>query len=253
MWSLTILISRVVIIPHWCNTLCRSLFQDVVCEYSKFKTDRYSQKRSQRYGKSLRGSSSRKLSTTWSNQQVSFHFYAAKGPMFARSLARRSQNEEFCSRLCAHFLCQELMKSSNEVEEHWNEFGIVRTVPPPKAERDVCQPGVLRSFSAVITITYNDNGIPEVISRACIVCVHVSSQDFVVSLVCFGSAILLLFMIGLQSPPEGLAVERAAFAWLVGALFVLPSATLKKSVPTDLFTHTRSRLNSFPLCEIVDS
>jgi hypothetical protein len=105
-------------------------------------------------------------------RQVSFHYYAAKGPMFARSLARKVLgNEEFCMQIDAH---TSFAKNWDEIlKREWkntgNEFGVISTVPPPKGEQDVYQPGGSKEKEVprMCLITYNDNGVP-VSSRACI-------------------------------------------------------------------------------------
>jgi hypothetical protein len=77
-----------------------------------------------------------------------------------------------------------------------NEFGIITTVPPPKGEQDVYQPGGTKEKEVPrqCLITYNDNGIPvsDIEGVHCL-CACVKSQDFVVSLVCFGSCVSLFF------------------------------------------------------------
>jgi hypothetical protein len=98
-------------------------------------------------------------------RQVSFHYYAAKGPMFARSLARKVLgNEEFCMQIDAH---TSFAKNWDEIlKQEWknteNEFGVITTVPPPKVEQDVYQPGGTKEKEVPrqCLITYNDNGIP---------------------------------------------------------------------------------------------
>jgi hypothetical protein len=53
-----------------------------------------------------------------------------------------------------------------------NEFGIITTVPPPKDEQDVYQPGGTKEKEVPrqCLITYNDNGVPvSDLSRACII------------------------------------------------------------------------------------
>jgi hypothetical protein len=140
---------------------------------------------------------------------ISVHHFAAKGPMFARSLARKVLgNEEFCMQIDAH---TSFAKNWDEIlKSEWkntdNEFGIISTVPPPKDEQDIYQPGGTKEKEVprMCLITYNDNGVP-VRSSACMIFgASFISRELSVSLAyCFGSCFLSLSMIGLHITTGG--------------------------------------------------
>jgi hypothetical protein len=88
---------------------------------------------------------------------------------------------------------------------------------------------------------HNDNGIPVSDIEACIICV--CQVKISLSHLCAGSC-LTFFMMGLQSPPEG-SILRNRFFRMAGRRLSFAKCHFEESVPTDLFNHTRSRLNSF--------
>jgi hypothetical protein len=183
-------------VPFASLTLC-ALFQDQWCleEYcSKFGIDHTLKKRSIRKDtvKVFEEAALEKCPRRDQIRQVSFHYYAAKGPMFARSLARKILgNEEFCLQIDAH---TSFAKNWDEIlKQEWknteNEFGIITTVPPPKDEQDIYQPGGTKEKEVPrqCLITYNDNGVPVSDIEGVYWCFK--SQELVVSLVCYGSCV----------------------------------------------------------------
>jgi hypothetical protein len=99
---------------------------------------------------------------------LGLHHYAAKGPVYARSFARKLLgNEEFCMQLDAH----------SEVEPGWdeisisewkktgNEFGIISHLPVSVEAKD--DESYERSTPRQCRIVIRDNGFPV---REC--CVH---------------------------------------------------------------------------------
>lgn len=75
---------------------------------------------------------------------VGVHDLQAKGPTFARSLARKVLgNEEYCMQIDAH---SDFVKNWDTLlKEEWkhtkNEFAVISTVPPPISEKNDLQPG----------------------------------------------------------------------------------------------------------------
>ncbi len=72
-------------------------------------------------------------------RKLSVHNFAAKGPVWARSMVRKILgNEEFCLQIDAHtsFVADWDDKLKHEWAATGNEFGIISTVPPAIADKD---------------------------------------------------------------------------------------------------------------------
>jgi hypothetical protein len=168
--------------------------------------------------------------------------------MFARSLARKVLgNEEFCMQIDAH---TSFAKNWDEIlKQEWknteNEFGIISTVPPPKGEQDVYQPGGLKEKEVPrqCIITFEANGVP-VRSGTCIICVRLSSRKSCLTCVLWFSF------------PNDRITKHHRRGWLLILTsrffrtagrppFRLPSATLKKVCRSTRLHRTPSRLSSF--------
>lgn len=72
-------------------------------------------------------------------RKLSVHHYAAKGPIWARSLARKILgDEEFCLQIDAH--TEFVSEWDDKVKHEWaatgNEFGIISTVPLGLSEHE---------------------------------------------------------------------------------------------------------------------
>lgn len=105
---------------------------------------------------------------------VAFHHIQAKGPMLARSMARKVLgNEEFCMQIDAHM---DFVKGWDQsIIDEWkkaeNEFGIISTVPADKANKSLYAEGS-EKYTEVprqCAVRFQDNGFPvsRVILRWC--------------------------------------------------------------------------------------
>jgi hypothetical protein len=102
---------------------------------------------------------------------VAYHNINAKGPMLARSLARKVLgNEEFCMQIDAH---TDFAKDWDEIlRDQWkrtkNEFGILSTVPPPKSAKADYSPGGSEENDVPrqCMVKFRDNGFPDYESPA---------------------------------------------------------------------------------------
>ena len=104
-------------------------------------------------------------------RQVSFHNINARGPMYARSMARKVlANEEFCLQLDAHSGLAPHWDTllQNQWEQVDNEFGVISTVPPPKSSKNEFQPGGTQANEVPRTcrVRFHDNGFPDYDSPA---------------------------------------------------------------------------------------
>ena len=101
---------------------------------------------------------------------VAFHHVQAKGPMLARSMARKAiGNEEFCMQIDAHTA---FVKGWDTLaKQQWtsteNEFGILSNVPADKAKMADYAAGA-EKFTEVprqCTVRFMDNGFPVSLSK----------------------------------------------------------------------------------------
>jgi hypothetical protein len=96
---------------------------------------------------------------------------AAKGPMFARSLARKILgNEEYCMQIDAH---SDFSKNWDEIaKQEWknteNEFGIITNVPASKTDMPLYEEGseVFTQVPRQCKIIVRQNGFPDYESPA---------------------------------------------------------------------------------------
>ena len=132
-----------------------------------------------------------------------------------------------------------------------NEFGIITTVPPPKDEQDVYQPGGTKEKEVPrqCLITYNDNGVPvSDIEGVHYLSASIKSHEFVVSLVCLGSCVSFFIHDRITSRHRRawlLILTNRFFRTAGRPPFRLPSATLKKVYRPTRLHRTPSRLSSF--------
>lgn len=99
-------------------------------------------------------------------RQLSIHDIGAKGPMMARSLARKVLgNEEFCMQIDAHSV---FVKDWDElVRKEWymtrNEFAILSNIPAAVSERANFEENGGSKLGQVprqCVIKFRDNGVP---------------------------------------------------------------------------------------------
>lgn len=96
---------------------------------------------------------------------VAFHHIQAKGPILARSMARKVLgNEEFCMQIDAH---TDFVKDWDKlVIEEWekteNEFGIISTVPADKASKSMYTESgsQVTEVPRQCMVRFLDNGFP---------------------------------------------------------------------------------------------
>jgi len=182
---------------------------------------------------------------------VSFHYYAAKGPMSARSMGRKALgNEEYCMQIDAH---TSFAKDWDDIlKKEWkntgNEFGVISTVPPPKAEQESYQPGgdKEKEVPRQCRIRFNDNGFP--VSSCCCayvqICVYSSTLGRL-TFVCLLPSFVTLRITCLR-PSDWLWICNSRFFLMAGRRpFPLPSVILKKVCPTTRLRHGPSLLSSF--------
>lgn len=95
---------------------------------------------------------------------VAFYHIAAKGPMHARSMNRKSLgNEEFCMQVDAHTTF--VQNWDTMVVEEWkateNEFGVISTAPAPKAHMsDYLDGDKVGAVPRQCKVFWRDNGFP---------------------------------------------------------------------------------------------
>mmetsp|Transcript_24963 Transcript_24963/g.57348 ORF Transcript_24963/g.57348 Transcript_24963/m.57348 type:complete len:572 (+) Transcript_24963:3-1718(+) len=97
---------------------------------------------------------------------VAIHHFAAKGPIYARSLHRKTLgNQEFCLQLDAHSQLSQNWDEGliQEFQTTHNEFAVLSTVPPNVADKDNMQPGGSQQTKVPrqCSVTVQDNGIPD--------------------------------------------------------------------------------------------
>ena len=102
---------------------------------------------------------------------VAFHDIQAKGPMLARSLARKVLgNEEFCMQVDAHtdFANNWDQIALDEWKKTENEFGVLSNVPADKATKsDYTEGGEkLTEVPRQCAVRFLDNGFPDYIKPA---------------------------------------------------------------------------------------
>ena len=103
---------------------------------------------------------------------VAFHDISSKGPIYARTMARKVLgNEEFCMQIDAH---TDFVKNWDEIAvEEWhlagNEFGVVTAVPAPKSKKESHSPGGIdfKKVPRQCKIKFRDNGFPVSSTCAC--------------------------------------------------------------------------------------
>ena len=103
-------------------------------------------------------------------RHVAFHHISAKGPMYARSMARKVlEDEEFCLQIDAH---TDFAQDWDEIlKEDWlaaeNEFAILSTLPPPKSQKEELQPGGTRENEVPrqCRIKFRENGFPDYVGQ----------------------------------------------------------------------------------------
>jgi hypothetical protein len=96
---------------------------------------------------------------------VAFHDINAKGPTYARTMARKVLgNEEFCMQVDAH---TDFTKDWDEmVLDEWylagNEFGVISSVPVDKSEKESHSPGGsdFKKVPRQCVLNFRDNGFP---------------------------------------------------------------------------------------------
>lgn len=98
-------------------------------------------------------------------RKVAFHNLSAKGPLFARSLARKVLgNEEYCMQVDAHTAFVEGwdVLAKEEWKSAGNEFAVISTAPAPKAVKHEYSEGGDK-FGMVprqCKVFFKDNGFP---------------------------------------------------------------------------------------------
>jgi hypothetical protein len=98
-------------------------------------------------------------------RHVAVHHVNAKGPLIARSLARKALgNEEFCLQIDAHSSFSRHW--DDFLREEWkkidNEFAILSNVPAPMSEKASYEPGGEKETEVPIAcaVKFQENGFP---------------------------------------------------------------------------------------------
>lgn len=97
--------------------------------------------------------------------RVAFHSLAAKGPTYARSLARKVLgNEEYCMQVDSHTTFAKdwdaILKT--EWKSAGNEFGVISSMPPDKSQMKELEPGGSNESEVIRScrVLFRDNGFP---------------------------------------------------------------------------------------------